>query len=220
MLCRNAIIHEIYGACAFLAGQNTTVVFVSSVNCSDHIENFGAQFDIQAKIVRFSYVNVTGNLAKFCGGIEFRAVDILSFQFNTLTDIKACFLLAFVFLQDSNISHCNLVDNIEYSVYEESGAVLFNRSHRIEVISFHFINCHFTRLVNNLNEDNLGGMIFNKCYSNMIFDDYEDFQVIDCDFNYSDLVSLNLLHLKLGECEGEKSVADCVQEFYKQISRM
>lgn len=107
---------NLYGVCLYSSAKDTILFMSSAVNCpgTDKKAAEGAQFDMQAEIVKSKNVNITGGKAKFCAGIEYRYARKGYFLYQSISNIEACmFATAFtdINVKDIEISFCNYDNN-------------------------------------------------------------------------------------------------------------
>lgn len=113
--CHNNEDDKLYGVAIYCCAENTILFMSSAVNCPGPTHNRaeGAQFDMQADIVKSKNVNITGGKSKYCAGIEYRNAKKGYFLYQTITNIEGCmFATAFTNINADGIE-------ISYSNYNK-----------------------------------------------------------------------------------------------------
>ena len=90
---------KLYGVALFMAANNTVLYYASTVDCpgfnAGRKQTAGAQFDMNAANVTSKYVNSTGANSQYCGGIEYRKAKEGFFKFQTISNMKCMFSIAY-----------------------------------------------------------------------------------------------------------------------------
>lgn len=103
----------LYGVALFSAADKTILLYTSSVNCPGLEKTIaeGAQFDIQANTISSQQVNASTSQSWYCGAIEYRYASKGSFKFETISDIKCMFGIAYssIVQKDLDLSMSNMI---------------------------------------------------------------------------------------------------------------
>lgn len=117
-----------YGVAIFSAAFQTELYYASTVNCpgKDKVAE-GAQFDLNSQTVTSHSVNSTGGNSVYCSGIEYRYTESGFFRFQSISDSKCRFAIAYtdvtgtvtkdLDLSYSNIFNIELINDILKNAY-------------------------------------------------------------------------------------------------------
>lgn len=211
--------NELYGVALFIAAEETTLLYASTVNCPDEANKAeGAQFDIQAKNVSSSYVNVTSGHSKYCTGIEYRKATDGYFKYQTIFKNTGKYTNSFTSVTKDNleISFSNYVSNTIVDTNEPNSpypALVHIRLKPISINNFYFSqnNCPSNngKFVSRGTEKDDANVVIKL--SNCFSDNPENWLITENYLSTSSFIITDKIEtyeidlLKLGECAGQKT---------------